>query len=126
MKNKPLTLDQLDKNQAQLGSEIEIFNTELQNLFDLVKAEDFDPAHKCEFCVKQRATRVLKGPYWLDPTGKGLGERITCLDCSAAQVATCNNLKIGIEIEEYPEGVPLDRPSHLQHSTVVLTVPAAQ
>jgi len=99
---------------------------------EAVKPEDFDPpapapapAHECQFCLKQRATRILKGPYWLDPTGLGLGERITCLDCSASVIAQCNNLKCGVEIEELPEGVPLDRASHLKTTAIVLTVPAA-
>ena len=95
---------------------------------EAVKPEDFDPpapAHECQFCQKQRATRILKGPYWLDPTGLGLGERITCLDCSAGIIAQCNNLKCGVEIEELPEGVPLDRASHLKTTAIVLTVPAA-
>lgn len=98
---------------------------EIPAAIEEVKPEDFDsPGHECQFCLKQRATRVLKGPYWLDPTGAGLGERITCLECSVGVIAQCNNLKCGIEIEECPDGVPLERPSHLISREIVMTVPA--
>jgi hypothetical protein len=100
--------------------------TEIAPSIDEVKPEDFDlaEAHECQFCLKARATRVLKGPYWLNPGGVGLGERIVCLGCSAAQIATCNNLHVSLEIEEFPEGVPLAHASHLVTRTVVVTVPA--